>query len=479
MKIRIAFNSYFVSRKKRGAVCGTFLLLTFFVLIASLKPTPLSAAQSANETGKRFTGEHISIDYVNMPLVDFFRTISEVGGINIMIDPNIQGVVTLKVEKIPWDELFDSVLANHGMDRKVQGSLIRVALKTTLQAEAKQEEELRNAIMLAGELQPRIKRLNYAKAKELESIVSEMKSPRGIVIADERSNSLILTDLPDYYDKMIRLVEGLDIPQPQVEIEARIVAATRNFARDIGVQFGFVQGNNQRVTVGGSNTSYLQPGPANRPMADTSSSSEGPGVSTSTSGDTGGNLNVNLPARTPFGGIGLAVGNVIDIFQLDAAITAGESKGSAKLVSQPKVAAQNNSPAVITNGVRIPVQINSDNTITIQFVDAALMLTATPQITYNGNILLDLEVSNNKADFGYTSTTGVPTIRTNETSTRIMVNDGGTTMLGGILIEDEGKNEDRIPGLASLPLLGNIFRRTGTTRDTQEIIFFVTPRILK
>jgi len=448
------------------------------VQVAALTPAILPAAQSAPVSSVNYTGEYLTADFVNMPLVDFFRTIAEIGGINVILDPAISGNVNLKVVKMPWDELFEAVLKNHGLDKKIEGSHVRVALKKTLQEEAKQEEDLKKASMMAGDLIPRVKRLNYAKAIELKEILTDQKSARGTVTVDVRTNSLLLTDLPDYIEKQLKLIDSLDTPEPQVEIETRIVSATRNFARDIGVQFGFVQGNNQRVTVGGSNPNYLQPGPASRPSSDTGTNSNSPGVSTGGS-DSGGNLNVNLPSLLPFGGIGLAIGNIVDTFMLDTAITAGESKGWAKLISQPKVVVQNNSPAIINDGMRFPVAITSDNTVTIQYYDAALTLTATPQITYDGNILLDLKATNNKADFGYTATGGVPTIRTSETSTRIMVSDGGTTMMGMILVEDESTNEERVPGLGSLPLLGNLFRRTGSIRDAREIMFFVTPRIIR
>jgi type IV pilus assembly protein PilQ len=433
------------------------------------------AAQAASNTGFRFTGEHITMDAVDVPLVDFFRAMAEIADINIMLDPAIKGVTTFKVKKLPWDQLFDMVMLNHGLAHTVEGTLIRVTLKKTLQEEAKQREDLRKANMLAGETDTRVRRLNYAKAAELKSILEKQITQRGTIVVDERTNSLVLNDLPDSLDRLFKLFDLLDIAEPQVEIETRIVSSTRNFSRDIGVQFGFVQGNGNRVTVGGGNPNYLQGG--SRPMGDTGTSSNSPGVSPGGSDTSGGNLNVNLPANTAFGGIGISVGNIIDTFLLDAAITAGESKGWAKMISQPKVTAQNNAPAVITNGVRIPVQVIQDNTVTIQYFDAALTLTATPQITYDGNIMLNLNVTNNKADFGNTSAGGVPTIRTNETSTSIMVSDGGTAMLGGIFVEDDSSNEDRVPGLGSLPLIGNLFRRTGTVRDTQEITFFVTPRI--
>ena len=445
--------------------------------IASLPPAFLPA-QSISEPGQRFTGEFITVDAVNVPLIDFFRAMAEIGDINILLDPAITGNITaLKVVKMPWDQLFDIVMLNYGLDRQIIEGTIRVARKSTLQQEAAQEEALKKASMMAGDLDTRVKRLNYAKASEMKALLADQKTARGTVVVDDRSNSLIVTDLPDSLKNMWDLLALLDVSEPQVEIETRIVSATRNFARDIGVQFGFVQGNSQRVTVGGSNAAYLQPGPASRPMGETSSS-DSPGVSAGLS-DTGGNLNVNLPARSAFGGVGIAVGNILDTFLLDAAITAGESKGTAKLISQPKVVVQNNSPAVINNGVRFPVTVNQDNTITVQFFDAALNLTATPQITYDGNIMLELKVSNNTADWGNQSVIGTPSIRTSETSTRIMISDGGTTVIAGILVEDDSNTEDRIPGLASLPLIGNLFRRTGATRDTQDILFIVTPRILK
>jgi type IV pilus assembly protein PilQ len=313
------------------------------------------------------------------------------------------------------------------------------------------------------------------------------------VVLDERTNSLVITDIPDSVDKALDLVESLDTPQPQVEIEARIVSATRDFARDIGVQFGFVQGNLERVTVGGPNTFGTIGGtrPAATPTttfsagrtdrgrgAAESKSSESGGVSPSNTDTKAGNYNVNLPAIKAFGGLGISVGNIFDTFLLDAAITAGESKGLAKLISQPKVTAQNNASAQITQGLRFPVQIIANNTVTVQFQNAALTLTVTPQITYDNNIVLDLKVENNTPDFSR-QVNGIPSIRTSESETRVLVTDGGTTVIGGILIDNETNQEERIPGLASLPVLGHIFRRTVSERSTQEVLFFITPRIVQ
>jgi type IV pilus secretin PilQ/predicted competence protein len=434
-------------------------------LIAALAPPVLSTVTPtmAPLPNSRFTGQPLTLDLIDIPLVDFFRLMAEEGGINIVMDPQVQGKISIKVVKVPWDQIFDAALTNNGLDKQVEGSLVRIARKTTLQDEAKQRVDT----------------------------LADQKTARGTIDVDERTNSLILTDLSSSLDKLVDLVETLDIAQPQVEIEARIVSATRDFARDIGIQFGFVSGNLQRVTVGGPNTfgtiggtrpsatpknTYSAGNPFTGRGASESSSTESAGTSTGANND--GNYNVNVPSQKPWGGVGISVGNIFDTFLLDAAITAGESKGSAKLISQPKVTAQNNSAATITQGLRFPVQIIANNTITVQFQNAALTLTVTPQITYEGNIILDLKVENNTPDFGR-QVNGIPSIRTSESTTRVLVSDGGTTVIGGILIDDEGTQRDQVPGLGSLPVIGNLFKRNAVSRSTQEVLFFVTPRVVK
>jgi type IV pilus assembly protein PilQ len=435
----------------------------------------------------------LTLDLIDIPLVDFFRLMSEEGGINVVMDPGIKDKVSIKVVKVPWDQIFEAVLNNNNLDKQIEGSVVRIARKATLQDEAKQRESLKKANLLAADVETRIKRLNYAKASALIKALEDQKTVRGSIVVEERTNSLIVTDLPSSINKLMPIIEALDVPQPQVEIEARIVSATRDFARAIGIQFGFVDGNLQRVTVGGPNTfgtiggsrpsatpasAYTAGNASTGRGASENTASDSASISTGTTSNTKGNYNVNLPAIKPFGGLGLSIGNIFDTFLLDAAITAGESKGLAKLISQPRVVAQNNSQAVVTQGLRFPVQIIANNTITVQFQNAALTLTVTPQITYEGNIVLDLKIENNTPDFG-NEVNGIPSIRTSESTTRVLVSDGGTTVIGGILIDNESNSEDKVPGLGSLPILGNLFRRTSVTRSTQEVLFFVTPRIIK
>jgi type IV pilus secretin PilQ/predicted competence protein len=459
-------------------------------LVAALTPIAMAMPpKPAPSPNNRYTGQPLTLDLIEMPLVDFFRLMAEEGGINIVVDPDVKGTISMKGEKIPWDQIFDMALATRSLDKQVEGNLIRITRKATLQDEAKQRESLKKANLLAADLETRVKRLNYAKAEGLIKTLEDQRTVRGAIVVDERTNALIMTDLPDAIGRMVQLIDVLDTPQPQVEIEARIVSATRDFARDIGVQFGFVDGNLQRVTVGGPNTfgtiggtrpsatptsTYIAGNPTTGRGASESTSNESGGVSPGTKG----NWNVNLPANKAFGGLGISIGNIFDTFLLDAAITAGESKGWAKLISQPKVTAQNNSAAVITQGVRFPVQIVANNTVTVQFQNAALTLTVTPQITYEGNIVLDLKVENNTPDWA-NNVNNIPSIRTSESSTRVLVSDGGTTVIGGILVDNESNSEEKIPGLGSLPVVGNLFRRTSVARSTQEVLFFVTPRIIK
>jgi type IV pilus assembly protein PilQ len=379
---------------------------------------------------------------------------------------------------------------NHSLDKQIEGNLIRIANKSTLQEEARQREALKKAELLAADLETRVKRLNYAKAEDIIDSLEDLKTVRGTVVQDVRTNSLILTDIADSLDKMMNLITTLDIPQPQVEIEARIVSAARDFAREIGIQFGFVQGNLERVTVGGPNTFGTIGGtrPSTTPNSTYVAGNDltGRGASSSTSSNSGavsageaGNYNVNLPATKAFGGLGISIGNIFDTFLLDAALTAGETKGLAKLISQPKVTAQNNSPAVIRQGTRFPVQVVANNTISVQFYDAALILTVLPQITYEGNIVLDLKVENNTADWSRSGVGDPPSIKISESDTRVLVSDGGTTVIGGILVDEESNTGDKVPGLGSLPLIGNLFKRTAVSRNSTEILFFITPRIVK
>jgi type IV pilus secretin PilQ/predicted competence protein len=455
---------------------------------------PPAEKQSNNPQQAAYGGAPLDVDLVNIELVDFFRLMAEQGGINIVIDPEVKGTTSVKMEKVPWDQIFEVVLRNNSLDKQVDGNVVRIATKKTIQSEAKQREDLKKAELLAADVETRVRRLNYAKTESILFVLKDQMTARGTVVEDKRTSSLVLTDVPSSLDRVLQIVNEIDTPEPQVEIEARIVSATRDFARDIGIQFGFVQGNLNRVTVGGTDTSgsiggtrpsvtptstYAAGNPITGRGSSKTTTTDSGAISTGpNSSDNRGNYNVNLASQKPFGGIGLSIGNIVDTFMLDAAITAGETRGQAKLISQPKLTTQNNNAGSITQGLRFPVQVIANNTVTVQFQNAALTLTVTPQITSDGNVVLDLKVENNTPDFSR-QVLGIPSIVTSESTTRVLVTDGGTTVIGGILIDKEEKEVNAVPGLASLPIFGNLFKRTSITHDTQEVLFFITPRIVK
>lgn len=413
-----------------------------------LSPTPPPLQAS---TALKYSGEAIDLKVKDLDLVDFFRMMSEISGLNISVDPDVGGKITMSMGAVPWDQIFDLALVTHRLDKKIEGNVVRVARKETLQSEETSKKSMKQAVEDAQDTQYMSFRLNYAEAKTLSESLKEQLSSRGQVIFDERTNTVIVSDLPKKLLDMSQLVKTLDVPEPQVIIESRIVQATRSFAREIGMNLGFAAGNGQRVTVGAP------------PMV----SAQVPGIL---------NQNVNLAATRQNGVLGIKVGNIFDTFLLDAAISAGEQKGIAKLLSEPKVTAQNNREATIRQGVRFPVQVIQNNTVSVIFQDAALTLKVTPKITDAGTVLLNLKVENNVADFTR-SVNGIPSIQTSESETRVLVPSGGTTVIGGILIDEDRNTDDKVPGMASIPIFGHLFKKRSSEKRTQEVLFFVTPRI--
>jgi len=279
-----------------------------------------------------------------------------------------------------------------------------------------------------------------------------------------------------------------------VEIEARIVQASRDYARSLGVQVGFVVGNLERITIGGPNTYGTIGGsrPSQTPKsgynagngstgrgAASGQASENAAISVGTEGNNRtGNYNWSFPAAQATSGIGISVGNILDTFLLDASLTAAESSGLVRVISQPKVQAQNNRQAMIEQGLQFPVQVVENNTISVRFFSASLKLSVLPQITEEGTVLLKITVENNRADFVNT-VNNIPSIITSMSSTEVLVADGGTTVIGGILIDSDQTNNDKVPLLGDIPILGYAFRRDSKSKETKEILFFLTPRIIR
>lgn len=400
----------------------------------------------------QYMGEPIDFNVKDFDLVDFFRVMSEISGLNISVDPDVSGKVTMSLTAVPWDQIFDLALSTHKLVRKTEGNVVRVSRKETLQSEEKAVQTLKEAQIAAMELQTSTLKLNYSNSEMLMPTLEKQLTSKGSIVSDKRTNTLIITDIPPKLESLFRLVQSLDIPEKQVRIEARVVQATRNFAQEIGINLGFLAGYGQRVTAGAPPVRQSNPGSMYQ--------------------------NVNLGAIKNFGQTAIKVGTLVDTFQLDAAIQAGESKGIAKLISRPTTSGQNNSEAIIRQGVRFPIQTIQNNTISIQYQDAALTLRVTPQITHENTILLKLRVENNVADFTRV-VNGIPSIQTNESETIVLVPDGGTTVIGGILIDDDRNTVDAVPGLGSIPVFGNLFKKRSLDKRSQEVLFFITPTLIE
>lgn len=422
---------------------------------------------SPNSQQRRFTGHPISLDFQGADLRAVLRTFAEISGLNIVIDPAIQGTVDVALRDVPWDQALDIILRANKLGYMVDGTIVRIAPLTVLADEESQRRKLGEEQALAGTLEVLAKRLSYAKAEDLQPLLTKSAlSQRGSVQVDPRTNTLILTDLPDRLALASDLIATLDQAQPQVEIEARIVQANKNYARQLGIQWGF----NGRVDPTLGNTTNLA-FPNNGQL----------GGRLGTQGPAGGPLTstaVNLGSSAPNSAIGLALGSVNGAFNLDVALTAAETSGNLRVLSSPRVSAQNNGEAEITQGVQIPIQTVSNNTVTVSFRDAALTLKVTPQITAAGTVIMKIALENASPDFSR-AVNGIPPINTQRANTQVLVIDGQTTVIGGIFTSQEQALNDRTPGLGQIPLLKWLFKRDQISDQSTELLIFITPRIIK
>jgi len=450
---------------------------------------PAAAPEQANTgtacgvTGN--LGSPISLDFKDGDLQDIFRLFSDISGLNVVVNPGVTGKVTLKLNEVPWGRALELILKTNGLGCVLEENVIRIAKITDLQREESDRRKLQDEKELAGDLVTYSQRISYARAGALSDVLKKAKavSARGEVNVDERTNTIIMRDLPGYVQKARSLIGELDTATPQVEIEARIVVTTRNFTRDLGIQWGFGAaaipqfGNttsrsfpNALVLNGGGVPSEL-----GIPADNT-----GPGGLSSAAGigTVGRGYAVNLPASAFNTGIGISMGNILGSFNLDVALTALERQGRGRLLSTPKVTTQNNKQAEIKQGVQIPIQTLANNTVTVQFKDAVLTLRVTPQITDAGTVILELEVENNSPDYA-NRVNGIPPINTQSAKTMVLVKDGATAVVGGIYQSSETTTQNQTPFLSKIPVLGYLFKSKAVDSRNNELLLFITPRIVK
>jgi len=492
-------------------------------VVMSPAPDKMSQSQQGRQYGQPgCVGEPINLNVVNADIRDILNYITQQYGVNFVIDSSVGAVpVTVNVQDVPWNIALDAVLKANRLGVETNGNILRVATTEVLAKESETQKVINDSRLDASPLVTEFIRLNYARAsgtlaqaagstgafsggatnlsfsggaggdatggsgdQGLLPIISRRLSRRGSIEVDGRSNTLIITDVRENIDAIRQLAAILDQPEPQVEIETRIVIAQHNFSRDLGAQLSAGVVNLGRG--GLANISTL-------PASTTPAGGAG-------GGGTGGALQSGPNPQGVFGGlagtnqplnslgaaaastvIGLTTG-LFGTAQISALITMAETRGEAKTVATPRVTALNNRPAQIESGSQIPVQTtqaaSGTAVVTTTFVSVPLRLSITPQITDVGTVILRVTIENNTINTGI-AVGGVPGIDTQRMQTEVLVPDGGTTVMGGVLADTEGTTRQRTPGLASIPLLGNLFKRKLVTRQNSEILFFITPHIYR
>jgi type IV pilus assembly protein PilQ len=427
----------------------------------------VQAGQPAQTRGARtYTGNPISLDFQGADLRSVLRMFSEISGLNIVIDPAVQGSVDVMLTEVPWDQALDIILRANKLGYTVDGTIVRIAPLNVLADEESQRRKLTDEQALAGELKVLTRTLSYAKAEDLQQLITKSSlSQRGTVQVDPRTNTLILTDLQDRLATAEALITTLDRPQPQVEIEARIIQTTKDFARQLGIDWGFAGRADAAL---GNTTNFAFPNSAT--IGGRTGAAQGPG---------GQPTAVNLGVDTASSALGLALGSINGAFNLDVALSALERTGNGRFLSTPRISTQNNTEAEITQGIQVPIQTVANNTVTVTFKDAALTLKVTPQITAAGTVIMKIWVENAEPDFSKVPPGLPPPINTQRANTTVLVNDGQTTVIGGIYKSQELRATDRTPGLSRVPFLSWLFKRDQIDDRDFELLIFITPKITK
>ena len=430
---------------------------------------------------KQYVGHPINFDFEDADLRSVLRVFAQESGLNMIIDPTVQGRVNVLLNDVPWDQALDQILRANKLGYTVEGNIIRIAPLTVLADEQSQQQKLNDAKALAGELVVKTFPLSYAKADALAPLLTKSAlSPRGQIQTDARTNTLIIQDLADHLQTASSLIATLDKPQPQVDVEARVVQTTRDFARALGVQWGL----NGRATQAIGNTLPLT-FPNNgtisgRVGAQGAGTGNTQGPNDPRGGTTGQNTStvVGLPAPGATSAIGLALGSIAGAFNLDVALSALENTGKGRVLSTPRLTTQNNQTAEIAQGVQIPIQTVANNTVAVQFKDATLKLQVTPQITAANTVIMNIQIENATPDFA-NEVNGIPPINTQRALTTVQVNDGATTVIGGIFVSTEQSTNDHTPVLYRVPLLKWLFQNSSLNDSSRELLIFITPRILR
>ncbi len=412
-----------------------------------------------NRQRRQYVGEPIDMSLKKADLVETLRSFATISDLNFVIQPGVTGSVTVELKGVPWDQAMEQILKINNLAMDIDGTIVRIAPVAQLRAEAEEQRRLVKIRLETEPLRTVIKSLSYARAEEIRTLLRgdltsrSIISSRGTVQVDERTNSLIIRELPDNIDTVLTVIENLDAPEPQVTIEARIIEATKSFSRSLGIQWSF--GYDAGASTGNP-TGLAFPS------------------------NVGVDGSVGLLTGGDNGLLNLSLGNILNTFNLDAQLQVAENEGLVNVVSAPRVTTINNTAASIQSGVQLPVQTVANNTVSVQFVNATLQLTVTPQVTAEGTIVMDLQVAKRtpQAGLAIVGAGNIP-ISTREARTKVVLRDGGTAVIGGIYEVSSNQVQDRLPGLSNIPILGHLFRNRNRTNSNDELMIFITPRIVR
>jgi len=435
-------------------------------------------AQVGGKSTRRYSGRRIDLDFKDADIHNILRLLSEVGGVNVVTADNVGGTVTIRMRDVPWDQALDVVLQAKSLGMVRQGNLLRVAPLAQLEQEREAAIARQKQQQQLAPLETRLVPVSYATAQNLQPRVRELLTERGSVSVDDRTNMLIVRDIVGQLDDVEDLVRSLDTQTPQVLIESRIVEASSSYSRDIGIQWG---GAAVMSSATGNPTGLRFPSDIGVAGGVPVDGAPTQGLSPFNGSVPNPNYAVNLPAATGAGAggaLGLTMGSLSGAVNLNVRLSAAEAAGSVRIISSPRVLTLDNNEASISQGTLIPFSQVSAQGVNTAFQEAKLELNVTPHVTSDGAVAMDVKITRNEPDFGRTGANGDPTILEREATTQLLVDDGDTAVIGGIYTRNTGRNVDQVPFLGDIPVLGVFFKRRRFREDRNELLIFLTPRIV-
>jgi type IV pilus assembly protein PilQ len=427
---------------------------------------------------RRYTGHRINIDFKDASVHEILRLLADVGKVNIITADNVTGSVTVRMSNVPWDQALDVVLQAKGLGMVRQGNMIRVAPLADLNKERELAIARRKAELQLAPIETRIIPVSYADAAHLQDRAKELLSPRGSISVDDRTNVLIARDVVGNLAQIDELIHALDTQTPQVLIEARVVEATSNYLRDVGIQWG---GDATASAATGNPTGLAFPSSIGVTGGASDQSTPTAGLSPFTNSVANPNFAVNLPATVGTGqggALGLTLGAINNAFNLNLRLSAAESSGMVRIVSSPRILTLDNKQARIGQGTLIPFSQVSAQGVQTTFQEAKLQLLVTPHVTSDGSVSMHVRINRDEPDFNQTAANGAPTILKREAETDLLIMDGHTAVIGGIYTRNTGRNLNSIPLLGDIPVLGVLFQRRRASDTRTELVIFLTPRIV-